>query len=57
MAVGAGGEVAHPLTTDSVARYLRGFGISPRMMRIDPRCAKGYDLVDFTDDFPHFLKS
>ena len=38
-----------------LAHCLRPFGITPRAMRIDGHCVKGYSLSDFTDAFSRFL--
>jgi putative DNA primase/helicase len=40
-----------------LARELQRFGITSRVMRIGTRCAKGYDLADFTAAFARFLGS
>ena len=43
------------ITLISLARLLRPFGITSRVMRIGPTIAKGYDLSDFTHAFARFL--
>jgi len=40
-----------------LARGLRPFGVTSRVLRIGTQCAKGYDLADFTDAFALFLDS
>ena len=44
-----------PLTTTSLARRLRPFGVNPFTLRIGGHLAKGYDLTDFAQPFSHFL--
>jgi len=39
----------------ALARGLQPFGVNSRVMRIGTRCAKGFDLADFTDAFARFL--
>jgi len=39
----------------ALARGLRPFGVTSRVLRIGTQCAKGYDLADFTEAFSRFL--
>lgn len=43
------------ITAAQVARILKGFGISPKSMRMDLENAKGYDKDQFTDAWERYL--
>jgi hypothetical protein len=45
-----------PLSAASLARLLKGFGISPRKIRIDDRTASGYFRDSFEDDWTRYLR-
>ncbi len=43
------------ITTSNLARMLRPFGIRPRTLKQDGRCAKGYYAHDFREAFERYL--
>lgn len=49
------GKSQKPITENWLAHRLRGFGVSPKTLRIGSDRAKGYELQDFQDSFGRYL--
>jgi putative DNA primase/helicase len=45
----------HPITETWLARRLRAFGVSPRLIRIGDAVGRGYELADFQEPFDRYL--
>ncbi len=49
------GKTQKPITENWLAHRLRGFGVSPKTLRIVSDRAKGYELRDLTEAFERYL--
>ena len=49
------GKQRRPISTNQLANLLRGFGVSPRTVRIGNGTSKGYDAAAFIDAFSRYL--
>lgn len=49
------GKSQKPITPNQVAKLLRRFNVSPRVVRIGDDTVRGYELADFRDAFERFL--
>ncbi len=49
------GKTQKPITENWLAHRLRGFGVSPKTLRIGTDRAKGYELQDLTEAFERYL--
>jgi len=44
-----------PITTRQVAKLLHNFNIKPKVVRVDDRTPRGYEVSDFTDAWTRYL--